>query len=127
MRPVRLIGLGFALLSGVALAHHSTPAHYDLDKSVALEGTVTAFHWRNPHAFIFLDVVDGSGTHTEWHIEMSNTIGLTRAGWTDETIKEGDTLMIRGAPARDESRNLLFIRALKRPADGLTYGDDYGG
>ena len=39
-----------ALAAAPALAHHSR-ANFDLDSVVEIEGTVTEFSWRNPHAF----------------------------------------------------------------------------
>ena len=39
-------------------AHHSF-AMFDLDRFITLKGTVTEFHWINPHAHIILQVPRG--------------------------------------------------------------------
>lgn len=121
-----LLAMACIAMCPATRAHHSTPAHYDMNQRVEIEGTVTRFYWRNPHSFIFLEVTAPDGSKAEWHAEMSNTIGLTRSGWTPETIKTGDRLTVTGAPARDTSRDkLIFLRGLKRASDGFTYGQDY--
>ena len=50
-----------ALLSieGTANAHHSWPANYHVDQEVNLEGVVLRYLWRNPHVFIYLEIVNG--------------------------------------------------------------------
>ena len=49
---------GMMLLVLPALAHHATGPFYDPEKVVDLQGTVTRFVFRNPHAFLFIDVPD---------------------------------------------------------------------
>jgi hypothetical protein len=52
MKWPAVIGFVFAsvvlLDCGSSLAHHGNAA-YDLDKSVTLKGTITAFEFSNPH------------------------------------------------------------------------------
>ncbi len=46
-----------ALLGAVSVwGHHSLNAEYDTTKPVSLTGTLTSVDWRNPHAWIYLDV-----------------------------------------------------------------------
>ena len=48
-----------ALLAAVipAVAHHGTGASYDLSNPITLEGTVTEFHYANPHPQLFFDAM----------------------------------------------------------------------
>src|SRR5271165_6801128 len=43
-----------------AAAHHGTGASYDLSNPVTLQGSVTEFHYANPHPQLFFDVT-GAG------------------------------------------------------------------
>ena len=83
-----------ALWSAAAPAHHST-AIYDNDNPVELAGTVVEWQFVNPHTFIVLETVDAStGKATVWSLEGGNTAGLFRRGWTPDTLKPGDKIMV---------------------------------
>jgi len=91
--------LTVALLSTVpALAHHSD-AGIDMDSTVTLEGTVTEFHWRNPHVYFMVEADDGSGATVEWSVQMGSTITTARTGWNSDYLKAGDRVVVRAHPA----------------------------
>jgi hypothetical protein len=71
------------------LAHHGRGATYDVKQVVPLKGTVTQVYWRNPHITIFLDVKGSDGKVTNWTIEHSPPIRLTRMGYNKETVHPG--------------------------------------
>jgi hypothetical protein len=97
----RAAALGAAALgAGAALAHHST-AIYDTDHPVELSGTVVEWQFVNPHTFIVLETVDeGTGAKTVWNLEGGNTAGLFRRGWTPNTLKPGDKILVTVRPLR---------------------------
>jgi hypothetical protein len=86
-----------------ALAHHSFAAEFDADKPVKLTGTVTKVQWRNPHTYFYVDVTDEKGAVHNWAMELGSPNGLTRRGWTRETLKIGETITVEGSRARDMS------------------------
>ena len=119
----RLIQFLPALLLGFmpcANAHHSFAANYHLDQLVELEGRVNNFVWRNPHCFLYVDVVTDDGEQVTWMLELLNTILATNAGWTAEKFKVGDELMLAGNPARTGAKRLRTTK-IYRPADGFSY------
>ena len=85
------------------VAHHSFAAEYDANKPVKFTGTVTKVEWTNPHARFYIDVVDASGKVTNWNLELGSPNVLKRAGWNRTDLKEGDTVTIEGAQAKDGS------------------------
>lgn len=91
------------LLAGVliqpARGHHSD-AGMSLDTLLAFEGTVAAFNWRNPHVYVRVET-DVSGQPIVWELQMGTTNGLTRRGWTRETLAVGDRVRVRAHPAND--------------------------
>jgi hypothetical protein len=91
------------------LAHHSNSA-FDPEKVVVLSGTVTQWHWVNPHVWIFLSVDDGKGGKVEWQIEGRPPGILARSGWSKNTFKPGDKITVDFSPARDGSRTGLTTR-----------------
>jgi hypothetical protein len=87
------------LLTGIVSAHHGTNISYDGDKLVTVSGKVTKFVWANPHGQLFWDAtVDGK--NVTWGGELHSIALMTRAGWTRNLIKVGDTVAVTGHPSR---------------------------
>src|SRR5215470_19407632 len=84
-----------------AMAHHSFSAEYDSKKPIILKGIVTKIDWMNPHVYFYLDVEDDSGNVTNWGLEMGPPNGLQRQGWTKNTMKIGDVVVVEGTLAKD--------------------------
>ena len=111
-----VIACAVAALAGTpVLTHHSFPATYDGTKPVTLSGTVTKVEFRNPHIWVFFDVVQGAST-TNWACEGGAPTQLFRNGWRPDTLKAGDQITIEGFAARDP-KPVCNMRAAKF-ADG---------
>jgi hypothetical protein len=85
------------------LAHHSFAADYDASKPITLRGTVTKFEWMNPHARFSIDVKDDSGGVTNWEFELGSPNTLMRSGWTRNSLKIGDEVVVKGCRSKDYS------------------------
>ena len=113
---VSRIALGAGALAGAVLAgapataHHSF-AMFDRDKSVTLTGSVREFQWTNPHAWVQMLVKDASGKDVEWSIEGASTINLTRQGWSRNSLKPGDRVVIVIHPLKDGSPGGSLVSA----------------
>lgn len=103
---VTLAGLGIP-----AWAHHSFSAVFDADSPIEASGTVTKVEWRNPHAWIYVDVVGDEDTVANWAFEIGSPNGLKRRGWSRNTVQVGDVISVNGYRARDGSNraNLASI------------------
>jgi hypothetical protein len=99
-------------------AHHSLAAEYDQKKPVSLTGTVTKLDWRNPHAWVYMDVKNSSGEMEKWQCELGSPNAMTRAGFNPESVKEGDEVTLNGILAKDASKT-CSTRDLKSK-DGRT-------
>ena len=77
-------------------AHHGTSNYAD-GQTVTLNGVVTEFVFRNPHAYILFDVKNEKGEVVHWAGEMNSPGVLANTGWTKTTLKKGDqvTLSLR--------------------------------
>jgi len=113
--------LAVATASVPMLAHHSFAAEYDAKKPVTLKGTVTKVDWRNPHVYFFIDVTDEQGKPVNWALEMGPPAGLQRAGWTKNTMKVGDEVVVEGTRAKDGS-NLANARTVTMASTGEKLG-----
>ena len=95
---------GLMLTTVPMLAHHSFSAEYDSKRPVVLKGIVTKVEWMNPHVYFYLDVTSESGDITNWALEMGPPNGLERSGWTRNTMKVGDEVIVEATLAKDNSK-----------------------
>jgi hypothetical protein len=109
-----------AVATSSASAHHS-PAAFDLGSTVAIEGVITRYVWRNPHVYIYVDGTDELGRSAEWQIEGDPTPLMSRSGWTSSSLAAGDAVAIEMHPDRDPERRHGLLARLTR-ADGVTLG-----
>ena len=99
-----IAGIALAAFAVPMFAHHSFAAEYDAAKVVNFTGTVTSIEWMNPHTYFYVDVKDSaSGKVTNWACEMGSPNGLTRQGWTRNTLKVGMIVAFEGTRAKDGS------------------------
>ena len=71
-----------------------------MDGVVAIEGTITGFHWRNPHIYFTVNSTDGEGKNIEWEVQSSAISVAMRRGWTRESLTPGDRVTVRLHAAR---------------------------
>jgi hypothetical protein len=101
----------FALFVGVAIlgtglpafAHHSFSEEFDTSKPITLEGVVTRIDWENPHVHYYVDVAGPDGTVVNWTCETGGPGRLARKGWTHDSLKVGDRIIVHGFLAKDGS------------------------
>lgn len=91
---------GLAIFSAPAMAHHGV-AGYDLTKTVTLHGTVAKFDWSNPHVVVYLDAKNDAGQMQHWTIEFAAPVHMVRAGWSKNSMKAGDDIVIDTHPSRN--------------------------
>jgi hypothetical protein len=101
---VSSVACAMLLLASAARAHHSFDAEYDSKKPFTITGFVTKVDWVNPHAFVSLDVKDGTSVRN-YRIEMGPPYALVRGGWKRDTLKIGDKVTIVNAAAAKDGSN----------------------
>jgi hypothetical protein len=122
-RQILLLAAATGLIFAVgAKAHHSFTATYDENAEIRIEGTLVAFHFRNPHASVDILAEDENGNMVRWGVEWGGAGQLSGQGVTRESLRAGDHVVITGNPARDANSHRLRMRSLLRPADGYGWG-----
>src|SRR5262245_36823044 len=97
----------FLAAGGWAGAHHGLAA-FDQTKEITLEGTVTEFHFLNPHCVVDFEVKDEEGQVHVWQAEMRSQLYMK--GRTRTTLEPGDIVTIKGYPAKSGA---LYMRVTK--------------
>ena len=99
------------LIPSLALGHHGLAA-FDATTKVTLKGTVTQFHFVNPHCILEFDVKDDQGKVQKWEGELTSPNRLAREGWTANTLKPGDELTLTGYRAKTGAYSMWFTKML---------------
>jgi hypothetical protein len=93
-RIAALLVFAAGIAGAPALAHHSVPGTFNIEKTVSIKGKISKIDWINPHIYIYVDVKDRTGAVTTWKVETLPTNHMRRAGVTKEEIlseaKAGD-------------------------------------
>jgi hypothetical protein len=100
-KMIRAIAPVFILASSANLqAHHSVHIHFDVNKEIVIEGTVTEVHFQSPHSYFYVEAPGPDGQIIEYEIESWSHTLLRRQGWTKDTLKVGDKVRILAKAAR---------------------------
>ena len=91
---------------------------------MSLSGTVTAFEWTNPHAYIEIDVPQAGGGIKHWSVEMGSPSILMQSGWKFRDLKHGDKISVTISPLRNGDAGGLLVQATL--ADGRVLGNGPG-
>ena len=90
-----------AAMSAPLLAHHSFAAEYDSKQPITVKGAVTKVEWMNPHVYFYIDVKDEqTGKVANWAFEMGAPAVIQRNGWTRNSMKIGDIVIVDGTRAK---------------------------
>ena len=120
MKSLLLVFLA-VLIPGSAGAHHGF-AQFDTRSVVILKGTVTDFHFVNPHAVVEFEVKNDQGQVEEWKGELSSAGALAARGWTATSLQAGDPLTISGYRAKNGATSLWATKLLLANGQELKLG-----
>ncbi|MYF68853.1 MAG: hypothetical protein F4181_02190 [Proteobacteria bacterium] len=98
---------GLAVAAGAA-AHHS---HASLDRNnpQTKAGVVAEYLWKVPHVYLIVDVPDENGEVVQYTVESMNPPSLARLGWSADTFRPGDPIILHGAHDRDPDRPYMGL------------------
>jgi hypothetical protein len=99
-------GMIFVLVAVASLgAHHSPSAIFDMQKRVAVTGTLSKIDWINPHIVMTMEARGEGGKIDHWTFESNppswyRSVGLARVDFAKAI---GQTITVEALPARDGS------------------------
>lgn len=104
---IALAGGAFAVFaSPLVSAHHSVALQFDMSQEMEIEGTIMELEWRNPHAWLTVEVENEAGEMEVWRVEFGSGNSLTRRGWRPADLPVGAHVTVHGLPARDGSNTI---------------------
>ncbi len=118
-----------ASLATPMFAHHSFAAEYDSKQPVTLKGAVTKIEWMNPHVYFYIDVKDEkTGKVENWAWEMGAPAVIQRNGWTKNSMKLGDIVIVEGTRAKTgkphgNARSVTLASTGKKLGAGSSEGE----
>jgi uncharacterized protein DUF6152 len=105
------VATSFLLMPGLASGHHGWAA-FDPRLTVTFKGTVTDFHFVNPHSVVEFGVKDDKGQVQKWQGELTSAIRLAPQGWTVTSLEAGDEITITGYRAQSGARVMRITKLL---------------
>ena len=102
MYALIVIGSVMLALTSRAGAHHGAAGLFDVTRTVDVQGSVKSWSFVNPHPILLLEVTDENGQYADWDIYFGPAAAsaLRRRGYAADTFKVGETLIVRGHPAK---------------------------
>ena len=98
-------------MPGLASGHHGWAA-FESKTTVTFQGTVTDFHFVNPHSVVDFDVKDDQGQVQQWQGELTSATRLATKGWTATTLEAGNEVTITGYRAQSGVRTLRISKII---------------
>lgn len=100
LKPTGIVALCLAVFSIPAAAHHSH-SMYDRTQQIVMEAKVKEYIWGNPHVWLYVEIADENGRPQEWIMEAADAGGMSRDGWSAESIKPEDRITVIFSPLKD--------------------------
>jgi hypothetical protein len=94
-----LLIAGVSAMSVNMFAHHATAGNYDETKRITVKAVIDEIVWVNPHAQLYLLFKNDKGETERWGLEMLSPGNLVRIGWSRNTFKKGDEILLQMIPA----------------------------
>jgi hypothetical protein len=101
---VRFLLITLSVLTiGIPLfAHHGTAGVYDFTVRITTKATVTEYIWHNPHVQIYFSLKNDKGEEQTWGVETVSPGNALANGWTKNSFKPGDQLLVSFVPAKGD-------------------------
>jgi hypothetical protein len=95
MKTVAVYAVILSVLSAHSASAHHSFAMFDNKQEKTLAGTIKEVQWTNPHIWVQVIHRDpATGKDVEWSIEGGSPNNLARKGWSRNSMKAGDKVIV---------------------------------
>src|SRR5262245_23718682 len=112
-RTLALGALAAALLAPRLTGAHHSPAAYDQQAVVSIEGTLVRYDWANPHVYLTIRETTAQGERV-WQVEAFPPSTLKAMGWSRDALAVGDRVSMTANPGRARARNIASLLTLTK-------------
>jgi hypothetical protein len=116
-----VLTVGFLMIAIPLYAHHGTAGVYDNTVRITTKATVTQYIWANPHVQVYFKLKNDKGEEQTWGIETVSPGNALANGWTKNTFKFGDQILVSLVPAKGD-RTFGTCAQIVIVADGRRFG-----
>ena len=95
-------------LYGVNISAHHGNSEYDQSRVIDVQGVITKFEWRNPHAYLYLRTTDQEGREGQLRIESASPSALFAYGVSRDSFSEGEMVTATISPSRSRPMVTAF-------------------
>ena len=106
IRRILTLGFGVLFFGGPVQGHHSVALQFDMTREITISGRIVEMEWRNPHAWLHVEVESEAGNPELWRVEFGGANSLYRRGWRRDDLPVGTEITVHGLPSRDGSRQM---------------------
>src|SRR5438046_6030009 len=99
---VFVMALGVLAISGPVVGQHGTAGVYDYTHRITTKATVTEYIWHKPHSQTYFTVKNDKGEEKTWGVETVSPGNALANGWTKNSFKAGDQLLVSFVPAKGD-------------------------
>lgn len=99
---------GLLFGANLCLAHHGQAGLFDEARVIEVRGAVKEWSFVNPHPVLTLEATGDNGVRADWEVYFgpSAVSRLRQQGFSVDTFKLGETLVITGHPATSGARGI---------------------
>ena len=115
--PVVVQKVSLYLFADIIEAIGTARANESVTITAQISDTVKEVHLRNPHSWVYVEVMDAAGQPGIWVLEAKGVTALAGLGVTEANIDVGDTISARCHRLRDGSKGCLL--GFLTSADGV--------
>lgn len=94
---------GLSIAPGWMAAHHAEE-NFDHENLWVFKGTATRLDFVNPHVIVRFDVTTREGEVEQWVGTESSPNAMRRYGWSQNTVKPGDKIVITGFRHKEDRK-----------------------
>ncbi|OYX29562.1 MAG: hypothetical protein B7Y99_12985 [Caulobacterales bacterium 32-69-10] len=91
-----------------AYAHHGT-AQYDFGGDTVLQAVVSEYTFESPHIWLRVRAPDKDGKMAEWSLEGPPPFYAVDHGWTRDSLRPGQRVVVAMAPHKRQAHAGLII------------------
>jgi hypothetical protein len=102
MKTVAVYAVILSVLGATPVSAHHSFAMFDNKQEKTITGTIKELQWTNPH--IWVQVINrdpATGKDVEWSIEGGSPNNLARKGWSRNSMKVGDKVVVTIHPLKN--------------------------